>query len=227
MANNNHYAVNVTHAAADALNAGIDLATEASYTDGSLVNALGQNLTVVAAVDAAVTRVLTLRFRLGLFDPRDDQPYAQIPESAIGSAEHAALALDAALQGIVLLKNDNATLPLRRGANIAVVGPHAVSQKGLVESYGADGASVCRCGAHDDPLPRPLPAVVNASLRVPCRGVLPVERDGTAELLVPGHHRREHCVRECWRPYARRRWRRDQQQRHKWHGGRAGCGGVG
>jgi beta-glucosidase-like glycosyl hydrolase len=102
------------------------------------------NFTTEAAVDAALTRALTLRFRLGLFDDRSTQPYAQIPASVIGSAQHAAVALDAATQGIVLLKNDKNTLPFAPGVKVAVVGPHAVTQRELIEQYYGDVSGPCR-----------------------------------------------------------------------------------
>ncbi len=79
-----------------------------------------------AAVDTAVTRELTMRFRLGLFDPADHDPFAKIGVDQIDSAEHRALALKVAQESIVLLKNDG-ILPLQRDKykKIAVIGPNA------------------------------------------------------------------------------------------------------
>ncbi len=87
----------------------------------------------MATVDASLTRVLTLRMRLGLLDPRDDQPYAQIPASDFGSEAHSAVNTDTGSQGLVLLKNEGGVLPFARGLRVAVVGPHSVSQTGLLE----------------------------------------------------------------------------------------------
>jgi beta-glucosidase-like glycosyl hydrolase len=64
------------------------------------------------------------QFRLGLFDPAAQQPYRSIPASVVNSTQHQQLALDAAHQGMVLLKN-NGKLPLVQSAikQVAVVGP--------------------------------------------------------------------------------------------------------
>jgi beta-glucosidase len=75
-------------------------------------------------VDRAVRRVLELKFRLGLFE----HPYADLAhaEQVMHSSEHQQLALEVAREGIVLLKNDKNTLPLRKGLHsIAVIGPDA------------------------------------------------------------------------------------------------------
>ena len=80
-----------------------------------------------ADIDTAATRVLRARMRLGIFDSGKDNPYARIPASVIGSAEHQRIALEAARQSIVLLKNSGSTLPLdsKRIKTIGVVGINA------------------------------------------------------------------------------------------------------
>ncbi|KQV14699.1 MULTISPECIES: glycoside hydrolase family 3 protein [unclassified Kitasatospora] len=116
-----------SHAAA--LKAGID-----SFTDhgedsetivGRLREALERGLIAESDVDLAVRRQLELRFRLGEFDPELD-PYAGIGPEVINSAEHRALARQAATESVVLLKNDG-LLPLdpARTPKIAVIGPLA------------------------------------------------------------------------------------------------------
>ena len=52
------------------------------------------------------------RFRLGMFDPDEQVPYAQIPYRVVDSPEHRELALEAARQSLVLLKNQDQQLPL-------------------------------------------------------------------------------------------------------------------
>ncbi|WP_447002891.1 beta-glucosidase family protein [Saccharothrix isguenensis] len=108
------------------LNAGLD-----SFTDQdadptlmieSVTTALKDGLLEREVVDRAVGRVLALRFRLGEFDPADDNPYAGITSDVIGT--HGELALEAARQAIVLLRNDS-VLPLERGTKLAVIGTHA------------------------------------------------------------------------------------------------------
>ncbi|MGZ3881957.1 MAG: glycoside hydrolase family 3 C-terminal domain-containing protein [Flavisolibacter sp.] len=77
-------------------------------------------------IDASLKRLFMIRFRLGMFDPASMVKYANTPESVLESAEHKAHALKMAQQSIVLLKNDNNTLPLKKTIKkIAVVGPNA------------------------------------------------------------------------------------------------------
>ena len=77
-------------------------------------------------IDRAARRVLTARMRLGLFDSPEKNPYTKISPDVIGSQEHQQVALQAAREGIVLLKN-NGILPLRpnRLKSLAVVGINA------------------------------------------------------------------------------------------------------
>lgn len=78
-------------------------------------------------LDDALRRVLRVRFRLGEFDAFASVAYSRIPTTVIGSAPHRALALKAAQESIVLLKNDGPLLPLDRTKlkRIAVIGPFA------------------------------------------------------------------------------------------------------
>ena len=80
-----------------------------------------------SVIDAAVARVLRAKFDLGLFE----KPYAD-PDSAAfwnGHASHTTLALESARASIVLLKNDRAVLPLRRGRSVAVIGVDAAEAR--------------------------------------------------------------------------------------------------
>jgi beta-glucosidase len=119
--------------AALALKSGTDLAC----TDYSALNeSVRRGLVTEAEIDAALTDLLRTRFRLGLFDPDDRNPYARIPESVIGSAEHRQLAREAAVKSLVLLKNKDATLPLRKDLRkIAVTGPYATDAGVLLANY--------------------------------------------------------------------------------------------
>jgi beta-glucosidase len=116
------------HAAA--VRAGLDSFTDqdrdSAFTIGNLHEALRQGLLDEATVDTAVQHVLSIRFRLGEFDPTDQNPYAAIGEAVIGAPAHRALARQVAREAIVLLKNDRRALPLDTGARrVAVVGPLA------------------------------------------------------------------------------------------------------
>jgi beta-glucosidase len=118
-----------SHAAA--VKAGIDSftdqGTDSHITIDRLREAMRRGLLDEADVDRAVTRALTIRFRLGEFDPAEDNPYAAISADVINSAEHRQLALQAARQSIVLLKSECKLLPLdpQRQRTVAVVGPLA------------------------------------------------------------------------------------------------------
>ncbi|MGA8728286.1 MAG: glycoside hydrolase family 3 C-terminal domain-containing protein [Terracidiphilus sp.] len=112
-------------AGALALRAGVDMdiTYEPAYM-GPLVANVEQGKVPEALVDRAVRRVLALKFGLGLFE----HPYADLgnAERVVHSVDHQKLALQAAREGIVLLKNENDLLPLRKDIkSIAVIGPDA------------------------------------------------------------------------------------------------------
>lgn len=115
----------VSHAAA--LRAGVDSFTDHADDPKTTVDrfteALERGLVTEEDVDRAVRRMLTLRARLGEFDPASD-PYADTAWDVVGCPEHRALALRAAIAQITLLKNDRALLPFGdlTGRRIAVVG---------------------------------------------------------------------------------------------------------
>ena len=89
-------------------------------------------------VDTAVTRELTMRFRLGMFDPPALVPWSNLGLDQNDTPEHQALALKVAQESIVLLKNDG-LLPLQRAKlkRIAVVGPNAAATNMLYGNYGS------------------------------------------------------------------------------------------
>ncbi|RKN38756.1 glycoside hydrolase family 3 C-terminal domain-containing protein [Streptomyces hoynatensis] len=104
---------------AAALRAGVDSFTDdGPLTLKRLNGALEAGLIDPGDVDRAVARLLDMRFLLGEFDP-DLDPFAA--DAAFDTPEHRALALEAAEQAVVLLKNDG-LLPLRPGTRVAVVG---------------------------------------------------------------------------------------------------------
>ena len=120
-------------AAALALSRGCDLECGSSYR--SLGKALERGLLREADLDRALERLLLARMKLGLFDPLDRVPYAQIPYSRNDAPEHDQLARRVARESIVLLKND-ALLPLRKDLKtLAVVGPTADDLVSLLGNY--------------------------------------------------------------------------------------------
>jgi beta-glucosidase len=131
---NHHFAATPEAAAADAVQAGDDLCCGADYN--ALVRAVKEGLISEREIDVAVGRLLEARFRLGLFDPPDKVPFAQIPISENDTPTHEALALDVARESIVLLKN-NGVLPLDRTRikRIVVIGANADSLPVLLGNY--------------------------------------------------------------------------------------------
>ncbi|PRW63645.1 glycoside hydrolase family 3 protein [Actinopolyspora mortivallis] len=118
-----------TQSEADAaiLKAGLDSFTvddtDPTATITAIGNALSEELLTVSEVDEAVRNILDLRVRLGEFDP-DGGPYGGIGKEVVDSPEHRALARRAATEAMVLLKNEDGTLPLDRGRvnRVAVLG---------------------------------------------------------------------------------------------------------
>jgi beta-glucosidase len=124
-------------AAARAVKAGTDLDCGNEYR--SLIPALEQKLIAEAEIDASVRRLLTARFRLGMFDPPERVPYARIPYSVVDSPAHRALALETAHKSIVLLKNQGGLLPLKKNIKtLAVIGPNADNVEVLLGNYNGE-----------------------------------------------------------------------------------------
>ena len=90
-------------AAALAVKEGCELNCGETYP--ALLEAVEQGLIDQATIDQAVERLFTARFRLGMFDPPEQVPYAQIPYAVNDSPEHRDLSLQVARESIVLLKN--------------------------------------------------------------------------------------------------------------------------
>lgn len=101
-----------------------------------LLEAVKKRLISEEEIDQSVSRLFKARFRLGMFDPPEMVPYAQIPYDVIDSEKHDKLALKAAQQSIVLLKNENNFLPLKNNLkSIAVIGPNADVVDVLLGNY--------------------------------------------------------------------------------------------
>lgn len=121
-------------ASAVSVKAGTDLSCGREYR--SLVEAVKNGLIKETEVDVSLKRLMTARFRLGMFDPPEMVPYSRIPISVVNSPAHRDLALRTARESIVLLKNENSTLPLRKDLRtLAVIGPNADAPEVLLGNY--------------------------------------------------------------------------------------------
>ncbi len=120
-----HVAKNMQEAAIMAIEAGLDGDTPVSEAYHELVGAVNQGLVDVKYVDEAVRRILTIKFRLGLFE----NPFVDVNKvrSAFENPAHRQLSRKLAEHSITLLKNDGHLLPLKNVKTIAVIGPHADS----------------------------------------------------------------------------------------------------
>lgn len=108
----------------EAVTAGVDMEMAGRTYSSSLADLVGDGRVDMAIIDMAVANVLRVKFALGLFDSPCTKP-AEFPP--IGSRQALAVAREAALQSIVLLKNDAGVLPLSttRLTSLAVIGPLA------------------------------------------------------------------------------------------------------
>ena len=121
-------------AAAMAVKAGCDLNCGRVFP--ALREAVEKGFIDEETIERAVRRLFRARFRLGMFDPPEKVPYAQIPYEVNDSKEHQALALRVARESIVLLKNEGNLLPLRKDLkSIAVIGPNADDLQVLMGNY--------------------------------------------------------------------------------------------
>ncbi len=134
--NTHKYVKTGTEAAAAAIKAGINLDCS-SVLQSDVVKAVEQKLITEKDVDNALRPLLLTQLKLGFFDDPKTSPHYTYGDDSIHNAQHIALARKAAQQSMVLLKNDNNTLPLKDGGfnSIMVVGPNAGSLDALVGSY--------------------------------------------------------------------------------------------
>ncbi|MBS1653908.1 MAG: glycoside hydrolase family 3 C-terminal domain-containing protein [Bacteroidetes bacterium] len=116
-------------AAMVSIKAGLDLECGDNIFKEPLLNAYKLGMVTAADIDSAAYRVLLARMKLGLFDNPEENPYNKISPSVVGCEAHKTLALEAAKESIVLLKNENKTLPLniKKIKSIAVVGINAAN----------------------------------------------------------------------------------------------------
>ncbi|MHA1698797.1 MAG: glycoside hydrolase family 3 C-terminal domain-containing protein [Promethearchaeota archaeon] len=125
---------NKSESAAIAVKNGCDL--NCGNTFKALKKAVKKGLITEKEINGAVKRLFLARFKLGMFDPPEMVKYANIPYSLNDSEEHRQLALHAARQSIVLLKNEDSLLPLDDSIkDIAIVGPNSDLLISLLGNY--------------------------------------------------------------------------------------------
>ncbi|EFJ24353.1 hypothetical protein SELMODRAFT_101733 [Selaginella moellendorffii] len=129
------YAPSAEDAVADSILAGLDLNC-GTFLGKHAKSALQAGKITEADLDHAVSNLMRTRMRLGLFDgDPNSQPYSSLGATDICSNDHQQLALDAALQGVVLLKNDG-SLPLSTALKtVALIGPNANATYTMLGNY--------------------------------------------------------------------------------------------
>jgi beta-glucosidase len=127
-------AKDAVEACALAIKSGVNLNCGDEFN--SLPEAVKRGLVTEKEVDAALSLLLRTRFKLGLFDPINQNPYSKIKEDVIGDQQHIDLAYEAAAKSIVLLQNNNHTLPIKKDLkSLFIVGPYAANQDVLLGNY--------------------------------------------------------------------------------------------
>ena len=132
-----HYSADFAAGSAAGILAGTDTDCGIEYL--KLTDAVHKGLLTEAQLDVSVKRLFTARMKLGMFDPPQQVPFSAITYSVVNSPEHAELALRAARESMVLLKNENHFLPLdpAKKQTIAVIGPLSGSHIALEGNYNA------------------------------------------------------------------------------------------
>ncbi|WCJ44508.1 Glycosyl hydrolase family protein [Euphorbia peplus] len=124
-------------AVVDVLKAGMDVNC-GTFLLNHTKSAVQQKKLLESSIDRALHNLFSVRMRLGLFNGNPkQQPFGNIGPNQVCSQEHQLLALEAARNGIVLLKNSGRLLPLAKSKTIslAVIGPNANSAQTLLGNY--------------------------------------------------------------------------------------------
>lgn len=130
------YAEDKKQAALQALKAGLDIEMVSTTMQENLPALLDSGKVTEAELDTKVKRILDLKHKLGLFE----QPYSKgDPTKSILTPEHKSLAEQLALESLVLLKNNQQTLPLGKTKSVALIGPLAHAAHDQMGTWVLDG----------------------------------------------------------------------------------------
>lgn len=126
---------NAVESAALAATNGVNLNCGSVYNP-NLATAVKQGLINESVVDSLLVHLLKTRFKLGMFDPDEMNPYSRISPEVINCEAHRKLAYEAAVKSVVLLENKNKTLPLNKDIHyLFVTGPNANNNDALIGNY--------------------------------------------------------------------------------------------
>jgi beta-glucosidase len=153
-----HIAPDLESAVAEAVNAGVDMAMNAISStnyDAALIAAVHDGLVPMWRINQAVTRILTLKFKLGLFD----HPFVDATKANDAISGNVALDREAADESMTLLQNQNGALPLSTSSHVTVVGPNADSIPDTLGGWSVswqgvfDNNKQACCGGPPDQIP--------------------------------------------------------------------------
>ena len=153
-----HIAPDLEGAVADAVNAGVDMAMNATSStsyDAALIAAVHDGLVPMSRINQAVTRILTLKFKLGLFD----HPFVDASRANAAIRGNVSVSRQAADESMTLLRNQNGALPLLPSSHITVVGPNADSIPDTLGGWSVswqgsfDNNKQACCGGPPDQIP--------------------------------------------------------------------------
>lgn len=129
------YAQNKADAAQKALAAGSDMDMESDAYHTTLAQAVKDGKADIGQVDDAVRRILRKKFELGLFEDAYKFSDLKREKKVLNDPQHRVAALQMAQKSVVLLKNENGTLPLAQPRTIALIGPLAKAKRDLAGSW--------------------------------------------------------------------------------------------
>ena len=136
---NHGYAADEPHAGELAANAGVDMDMQGAVYQKYLKASVEAGRVSQKTIDDAVRRILRIKYELGLFKDPYKFCNEQREKEVVMSPAHLEAARDIARKSIVLLKNENQTLPLTKGKKIALVGPLAADRGNLIGPWSGSG----------------------------------------------------------------------------------------